>query len=85
MFMQFISVAFERWVNMLLQTKERGVLVEVLDVQELIDPFKNKVSGKVQAGQEEQDPEEFTKSELVFPSGETLPRCWIDANYEHKN
>jgi hypothetical protein len=70
---------------MLLQTKEQGDLVEVLDVQELIDPFKNKISGKIQAGQEEQDPEEFPKSDLVFPSGEALPRCWIDANYPHRN
>jgi hypothetical protein len=28
-----------------------------------------------------QDPAEFPKAELCFPSGENLPRCWIDPNY----
>jgi hypothetical protein len=28
-----------------------------------------------------QDPEKFAKSELQFPSGEPLPRCWLDAHY----
>jgi hypothetical protein len=67
---------------MFLQTKDRGVLVEVMDVTELIDPLKPHIHGRVQAGQEEQDPEEFAKGDLVFPSGETLPRCWQDADYQ---
>jgi hypothetical protein len=28
-----------------------------------------------------QDPEDYPKSELMFPSGEPLPRCWIEPNY----
>lgn len=66
---------------MFLQSKKERALVEVLDTTALIDPMKNMIPGRVQAGQEEQDPEQFSKDDLIFPSGEELPRCWIDANY----
>jgi hypothetical protein len=70
---------------MFLQSKEQGVLVEVLDVKELIDPSTSEIQGRIQSGQEEQDPEAFAKEGLVFPSGEALPRCWLDADYQTKN
>jgi len=66
---------------MLLQKREDGILVEILDIQEIIDPSQDKVMGRVQSGEEEQDPELVQKHSLVFPSGESLPRCWIDAEY----
>jgi hypothetical protein len=66
---------------MLLQKKENGTLVEVVDVQELVNPSQPKVTGRVQQGEEEQDPEAIAKDSLIFPSGESLPRCWIDASY----
>ncbi len=68
---------------MLLKNKESGNLVEVLDVQTLINPSKEKVPGQTQEGQEEQDPEGYSKHNLIFPSGEELPRCWVDANYNN--
>jgi hypothetical protein len=40
---------------------------------------------KIQEGQEEQEPESVQKQNLVFPSGESLPMCWIDADYRTKN
>jgi hypothetical protein len=67
---------------MLLKHKENGALVEILDPQALIDPLKPTIMGRIQAGQEEQDPEEFGKDSLSFPSNENLPRCWLDANYQ---
>ena len=67
---------------MLLQNKENGTLVEVLDVQSLINPSQPKISGRVQEGQEEQEPEAIAKDTLIFPSGESLPRCWVDATYQ---
>ncbi len=70
---------------MLLKNKQDGSLVEVLDPQALIDPMKSKIMGKIQSGQEEQDPEEFTKDNLIFPSDENLPKCWLDVNYQSKN
>jgi hypothetical protein len=67
---------------MFLQDKQTGVLVEVLDTAKLSNPVEQAIQGKVQEGQEEQDPTEFSKQNLIFPSGENLPRCWIDADYQ---
>jgi hypothetical protein len=67
---------------MLLQNKENGTLVEILDIQEVISPSHAEIMIQVQSGQEEQDPESISKQNLVFPSGESLPRCWIDADYQ---
>ncbi|MBD2495288.1 acetyltransferase [Nostoc sp. FACHB-280] len=66
---------------MLLQIKNTSDLVKIADIQELIDPNVNVVHAKDQKGQEEQDVDTFAKENLVFPSGESLPRCWLDANY----
>jgi hypothetical protein len=65
----------------LLQKTADGTLVEILDLQEIIDPSQDRVMGRVQSGQEEQDPESVQKQSLNFPSGESLPRCWIDPDY----
>jgi hypothetical protein len=67
---------------MLLQDKETGNLVEINDLQALISPNQDSVTVQSQSGQEEQDPEPLSKANLVFPSGESLPRCWVDANYQ---
>jgi hypothetical protein len=66
---------------MLLQAKDSGSMVEVLDVKELINPTTEEIKGQNQLGQEEQDPTNYKKENLIFPSGEELPRCWVDANY----
>jgi hypothetical protein len=67
---------------MLLQDKETGNAVEVNDLVALISPLKSAVLAQSQVGEEEQEPEEFKKENLVFPSGESLPRCWFDENYQ---
>jgi hypothetical protein len=69
---------------MFLQLKDTGDLVEILEVKELIDPNNDTVRAQSQVGEEEQDPASYHKENLVFPSGETLPRCWVDANYNAK-
>ena len=66
---------------MLLQKKENGTLVEIQDLQEMIDPNQMDLMGRVQSGEEEQEPELVQKQNLIFPSGESLPRCWLDPNY----
>ena len=68
---------------MFLKQKSNDDLVEILETQNLYDPFKAEVLGKCHAGEEMQDPEMFTKSELIFPSGESLPSCWLDPDYKH--
>lgn len=69
---------------MLLKDKQTGTLLKILDTDTLIDPFKASVQGRDQAGQEEQDPEEYAKDALLFPSDENLPRCWMDPDYQMK-
>lgn len=68
---------------MFLKSKSSGDLIELLDVQNLYDPFKHEIIGRFHAGEEMQEPEMFLKSELVFPSGESLPSCWQDPDYQH--
>ena len=58
-----------------------GDLVEVLDIKALIDPCRDTISGRFHAGEELQEPAEFLKSDLIFPSGESLPSCWVDPHY----
>ena len=69
---------------MLLKHKETERLVEISDLEKLIDPFEKEVTGQIQAGQNEQLPEAFNKGDLVFPSGENLPVCWLDSDYKSK-
>ncbi len=69
---------------MLLKDKKNGNLVEIMDFKSLINPVETEIMIQVQAGQEEQDPELSQKEQLIFPSGEDLPRCWLDANYKDR-
>lgn len=66
---------------MLLQNKATSTLVEVMDIQSLINPMENGIFIRMQSGEEEQDPEINQKENLIFPSGEELPRCWLDSNF----
>lgn len=66
---------------MLLKSKETGTLIKIQDTESLINPNQHEISGQDQAGQEEQNTTTYSKEELVFPSGESLPRCWLDSNY----
>ncbi len=68
---------------MFLKHRPTGNLVEILDKAGLMDPFKDEISGRFHAGEELQDAAPFTKKELIFPSGEALPRCWVDPHYRH--
>ena len=54
-------------------------LVEVLDLPQLFDPFQEQVQARLHGGEELQDPGSFLKADLLFPSGEELPRCWLRA------
>ena len=69
---------------MLLQDKQTGNLIEILDLQTLINPNESAISARIQEGQEEQDPTQFSKTDLIFPSGENLPICWLEADYRQQ-
>jgi hypothetical protein len=69
---------------MFLQNKSSDTLIEIKDLEALFNPLKDEIEGRIQEGQEEQDPESFAKQDLTFASGEDLPRCWIDPNYRNQ-
>ena len=66
---------------MYLRDKASGDLVEVMDLSAMVDPCVAELKGRFHAGEELQDPALYAKGDLEFPSGEALPRCWIDAEY----
>tara|TARA_B100000676_G_scaffold310605_1_gene377690 strand:+ start:2461 stop:2697 length:237 start_codon:yes stop_codon:yes gene_type:complete len=66
---------------MFLKEPKSGHLIQVVDLTELINPLRNQVSGRYHYGEEAQETELFSKANLVFPSGEALPRCWTDSHY----
>lgn len=66
---------------MLLKQKSTGHMVEVLSLVDLINLNRNDIVGRYQEGEEQQDPQKFDKNDLVFLSGESLPRCWTDPHY----
>lgn len=69
---------------MFLKDKKSGDSIEVLSLDKLIDPFQDNIIGRFHSGEEMQENTEFNKSDLLFPSGESLPKCWVDENYRTK-
>ena len=69
---------------MFMKHKPSGDLIEILNTQVLFDPCQEKVLGQFHAGEEMQDAQLFDKNNLCFPSGETLPACWLEPDYRHE-
>ncbi len=70
---------------MFLKSRNNDNMVDISQMSDLTNLYRSKVTGCYQNGEELQDQQEFNKSELVFLSGEELPRCWTDPNYRtHK-
>jgi hypothetical protein len=66
---------------MFLKNRNNGDIVDVENICDLTNLFHDKVLGSYQVGEELQDPQEFNKVDLVFLSGEELPKCWTDPKY----
>lgn len=66
---------------MFLKESKSDKMVEVLGMGDLIDPFRSNIVGRYHAGEEMPEPASFVKSDLAFPSGEALPKCWLDPDY----
>jgi hypothetical protein len=67
---------------MYLKERTSDDLVEVLDSAALFDPNFAEIAGRYHAGEEMQEETLFSKQELIFPSGESLPQCWLDPAYK---
>lgn len=66
---------------MLLKNRTNQHMVEIKDLINLMNLNTNEVVGRYQEGEEQQDPQLFNKNDLIFLSGEELPRCWTDPHY----
>lgn len=66
---------------MFLMHKPTGDLIEILTLDKLFNPCITDVIGRDHFGEEMQEPASYEKTEMAFPSGEALPRCWMDAHY----
>ncbi len=66
---------------MFLKNRDNGDLAQVIELGELTDPNSATVTVRYHAGEEAGDPVPVEKSTLTFPSGEALPKCWLDAHY----
>ncbi len=66
---------------MFLMHKPTGDIIEILTLDKLFNPCVADVTGVDHCGEEMQDPTSYQKMELAFPSGELLPRCWLDSHY----
>ncbi|MEM6427122.1 MAG: acetyltransferase [Cyanobacteria bacterium P01_D01_bin.128] len=69
---------------MFVKEAQDQTLIKIADAADLFNPVQETVQGQRQAGEEEQPLQTFKKSQLVFPSGESLPQCWLDPNYQLK-
>ena len=69
---------------MFLKRKDNDDMIEIIDMETLADPAEMSVTGRRHAGEEMQDKERFEKAELEFPSGEALPRCWLDLHWREE-
>jgi hypothetical protein len=68
---------------MFVKDKKTNDLVEVLDTTALMDPCVASFNGRFHAGEEMQEGRDFAKADVVFPSDEALPRCWVDPDYRN--
>lgn len=68
---------------MLLKVRSTNHMVDISNLVDLMNLYCDKVEGREQEGEDihAQDTETYRKSDLVFLSGEALPRCWTDPHY----
>jgi len=66
---------------MFLRNTTNNDLAQVVALDELMDPNATKVTVRYHAGEEAGDPVGVNKADLCFPSGEPLPKCWLDVHY----
>ena len=66
---------------MYVKNRKNSDLAQVEKLLELTDPNLKTVTVHYFSGGEVGEPESAEKADLVFPSGEELPKCWFDPHY----
>ena len=66
---------------MLLRQRKSGHMVEIMNLLELINLNNDEVTGCFQEGEGVLAPKTFKKNDLIFLSGEALPKCWVNPHY----
>lgn len=66
---------------MILKHKSTEKVMQVVELQDLMNPLHEQVSMQANYGEEAQEAETVDKQDLLFPSGEGLPRAWTDPHY----
>jgi len=66
---------------MLVRNVNNGDLAQVENLEQLTDPNEKTVMIHYFAGEEIGDSTSANKTDFVFPSGEALPKCWLDPHY----
>jgi len=59
-------------------------LVEVIDLQDVINPYATTVLARVYSDERGQRTDRYPKSDLTFPSGEALPQCWTERSFHDR-
>ncbi len=52
-------------------------LVEIIGLTDVINTHSPTILARSHTGEVIQHPKKFLKTELIFPSGEPLPVCWM--------
>jgi len=66
---------------MFLKNTDNGDLAQLVELSELTDPNAASITVRYHAGEEAGEPVSVEKTKLSFPSGEALPKCWLDPHY----
>lgn len=66
---------------MFLLQKSTGHMLAIEHTEALFNPYRTVITARSQHGEEEQDKDEYSKSDLEFLSHESLPQCWLDPHY----
>ena len=59
-------------------------LVEVIDLQDVINPYATTVLARGYTDERLQRTDRYPKTELIFPSGEALPQCWTERSFHDR-
>ena len=66
---------------MYLKHIKTGDLVEVIDLQDVVNPHSPTIRVRLDGIEGGQRNDDLLKSDLAFPSGEPLPVCWVDGTF----